>query len=160
MRGEQREKRARSEATKRYEYSSYSLRSSLTLRSSQIDAGLETPEERKLRKTMEKNKRRKERATARAAKAALKKELRKRGMKSMVDRASRDSKMRDTRDTRATQEGSLSALLASAKAEVEQDIEKGVDFEDSLEYKPPVAGDDDASLDSAGKVRESESHGV
>eukprot|EP00520_Triparma_pacifica_P018233 CAMPEP_0118666936 /NCGR_PEP_ID=MMETSP0785-20121206/19498_1 /TAXON_ID=91992 /ORGANISM="Bolidomonas pacifica, Strain CCMP 1866" /LENGTH=567 /DNA_ID=CAMNT_0006561315 /DNA_START=207 /DNA_END=1907 /DNA_ORIENTATION=+ len=81
-----------------------------------IDAGLETPEERRLRKTMEKEKRRKERATARAANIALKKELRKRGLKSMADRASRDT--RETRDTRVTQGESLSAMLAAAKAEV------------------------------------------
>ncbi|GMH82883.1 hypothetical protein TL16_g09413 [Triparma laevis f. inornata] len=111
-----------------------------------IDAGLETAEERKLRKTMEKNKRRKERATARAAKKQLKKELRRRGMKSMADRASRE-----TRDTRATQGDSLSALLASAKAEVDEEIEKGVDFE--TEYKTPaVIQEDEANLDGDGSL--------
>ena len=113
-----------------------------------IDAGLETPEERRLRKTMDKEKRRKERATNRAAKVALKKELRKRGMATMADRASRDT--RDTRDTRATQGDSLSAMLAAAKAEVEQEIEKGVDFEKSEEYKVPNLEDDEGSLDSKG----------
>ena len=111
-----------------------------------IDAGLETPEERRLRKTMDKDKRRRERATARAAKAALKKELRNRGMKSMADRGSRDT--RETRDTRATQGDSLSAMLAAAKAEVEQDIAKGVDFENSSEYKKPDGEGDDASITS------------
>ncbi|GMI36718.1 hypothetical protein TeGR_g477 [Tetraparma gracilis] len=92
-----------------------------------IDAGLETEQERKMRKTMEKKARNTARETQRVAKKALRKELKKRGMKSMMDRDSRDTRATGERATEA--EDSLSAMLAAAKAEVEDDIEKGVDFE-------------------------------
>ncbi len=105
-----------------------------------IEAGLETPEEAKLRKRMEKEQRRKTRATQRAAKKALRKELKKRGMGSMIQRDSRDT--RDTRDTRFTTTGgedSLSAMLAAAKAEVDNDIAQGMDPE--AELKMPEHGE-------------------
>jgi hypothetical protein len=80
-----------------------------------------------MRKTMEKKARNTARETQRVAKKALRKELKKRGMKSMMDRDSRDTRATGERATEA--EDSLSAMLAAAKAEVEDDIEKGVDFE-------------------------------
>ena len=129
-----------------------------------IDAGLETAEERKLRKAMEKERRRRERATLRAAKSVLRKELKKRGMQSLMDRKSaefprsRDTKdtFRSTKDTRATGDpgDSLSAMLAAAKAEVEEDIEKGVDFEKSEEYnRTAPGGGNKSSRESRGSTK-------
>ena len=127
-----------------------------------LDSGLETDQERRSRRTADKLSRNRERETQRVAKNAVKRELKKRGLKSVAERMSRDtakgSGSRQQTDGASTDDAdaggdSLSAMLAAARAEVEDDIEAGLEGDELF----PSTNDDTEPADRGERASRSSS---